>query len=69
MNKKKRIIRSTKKSKAAKKETNSTAHRKMSVSIGGQHDCFICPPWKGDNQVGASKAKRGSKKPKYKNKR
>lgn len=67
MNKKKAIIRTVKKSKAAKLETNEAAHNKRMKSSG--QSCHICPPWKGDNQVQRQTAKRGTKKPKYKNKR
>ncbi len=67
MNKKKSYIRSTKKSAKAKSESNDQAHHKI-MHNAGQMRCNMCPPWKHDNAV-AHVPKRGTKKPKYKNKR
>jgi hypothetical protein len=65
---KKQLIRCVKKSKEAKEETNSSAHKKV-LQIAGQMNCPICPPWKGENKIKRSQGKRGAKKPRYKDKR
>jgi hypothetical protein len=68
MNKKKQIIRSARRTSKAKKENNPTAHRKILVNEGGQHNCQYCPPWDFENKV-MRKPKRGAKKPRHKDKR
>ena len=68
MNKKKLLIRIKKKSQAARKEQNESAHKKT-LKDAGQFSCPICPPWKGENKIKRSSGKHGAKKPKYKNKR
>ena len=68
MNKKKKIIRSYRRGKDYKKEENSEVANRI-LKSAGQHACRYCPPWENDNHVGNRKAKRGTKKPRYKNKR
>ena len=67
MSNRKKILRAVRRSKEAKQESNDSVHRKM-MKKAGQHRCRICPEWKGENTVD-SKPKRGTKKPRYKNKR
>lgn len=66
-NKKKELIRFTKRSKRAKDADNKEVYKKV-MYTASQHDCPICPPWKGENRVHRI-TKHGTKKPKYKNKR
>lgn len=67
MSKRKKIIRSVRRTNEAKEEENPVVHNKI-MKKAGTHKCAYCPPWKHDNKV-ARVPKRGTKKPKYKDKR
>lgn len=67
MSAKKKIIRSYRRGKGYKKEENSSVANRL-LKAAAHHNCQYCGPWDFENKVGR-KSKRGTKKPKSKNKR